>query len=128
MENLKSIKKTLIDADDNLSEAEIAIEKCKFQGTQMCDDFTIATSRKSCDWDKYRIMTDILLDYVAKVEEKIKVARESWGILWEQMENNTVETVMEQKYKDLICNIVQNLNDVEILEFIWNILSRLIEN
>lgn len=97
MENLKSIKKTLIDADDNLSEAEIAIEKCKFQGTQMCDDFTIATSRKSCDWDKYRIMTDILLDYVAKVEEKIKVARESWGILWEQMENNTVETVQEQE-------------------------------
>ena len=35
---------------------------------------------------------------------------------------------MEQKYKDLICNTVQNLNDVEILEFIWNILSRLIEN
>lgn len=35
---------------------------------------------------------------------------------------------MEQKYKDLICDAVQNLNDVEILEFIWNILSRLIED
>lgn len=35
---------------------------------------------------------------------------------------------MEQKYKDLICDTVQSLNDMEVLEFIWNILSRLIEN
>lgn len=35
---------------------------------------------------------------------------------------------MEQKYKDLICDAVQSLNDVEILEFIWNILYRLIED
>lgn len=35
---------------------------------------------------------------------------------------------MEQKYKDLICDTVQSLNDVEILEFIWNILYRLIED
>lgn len=97
MENLKSIKEILINVDDNLSEGEIAIEKCKFQGTQMCNDFTVATSRKRCDWDKYRIMTDILLDYVAKTEEKIKAAKELWEILWKQTENNTAEIAQEQE-------------------------------
>lgn len=40
MENLKSIKNILIDVDNNLCGAETAIEKGKFQSTQLYDDFS----------------------------------------------------------------------------------------
>lgn len=33
---------------------------------------------------------------------------------------------MEQKYKDLICDAVQNLNDEDILSFIWTLIKYLI--
>ena len=53
MENLKSIKNILIDVDNNLCGAETAIEKGKFQSTQLYDDFSTTKTefQKVYDWD-----------------------------------------------------------------------------
>ena len=86
MENLKSIKNILIDVDNKLCGAETAIEKGKFQSTQLYDDFSTTKTefQKVYDWDKCRIMSEILFDYVVETETRLKAIREAWETLWNQ--------------------------------------------
>ena len=86
MENLKSIKNILIDVDNNLCGAETAIEKGKFQSTQLYDDFSTTKTefQKVYDWDKCHIMSEILFDYVVETEKRLKAIREAWETLWNQ--------------------------------------------
>lgn len=95
MENLKSIKNILMDVDNDLCGAETAIEKGKFQSTQLYDDLSTTKTefQKVYDWDKCRIMSEILLDYVVEAEKRLKAVREAWEILWNQEVKKDSETI-----------------------------------
>lgn len=102
MENLKSITKILIDVDDNLCAAEIAAEKSKFQSTQLCEGFsTQATEhQKIYEWNRYRITSEILFDYVLETEKRLKTIRESYNVLWNKTQKCEIGTAQKQEYGD----------------------------
>lgn len=97
MENLKSIKKILFDMDNNLTEAECAIEKGKFQSVQLYNDFSTEKTefQKVYDWKNGRIMSEILLDYMVETEEKLRALRDAFNELWEKEVKKVPETNKE---------------------------------
>ena len=44
----------------------------------------IFQQQKQNFWDKCRIMSEILFDYVVETEKRLKAVREAWEILWNQ--------------------------------------------
>ena len=97
MENLKSIKKILFDMDNNLTEAECAIEKGKFQSVQLYNDFSTEKTefQKVYDWKNGRIMSEILLDYMVETEEKLRSLRDAFNELWENELKKVPEAIKE---------------------------------
>lgn len=132
MENLKSIKKILFDMDNNLTEAECAIEKGKFQSIQLYNDFSIEKTefQKVYDWENGRIMSEILLDYIAETEKKLGAVREFFNILWEMKKEKEApqdKTVIPagadgQQYKDEIAKLLNEL-DTRRLRNAWLFIS-----
>ena len=70
--------------DSNLTEAECAIEKGKFQSVQLYNDFSTEKTefQKVYDWKNGRIMSEILLDYMVETEEKLRALRDAFNELW----------------------------------------------
>ena len=97
MENLKSLKKILFDMDSNLTEAECAIEKGKFQSVQLYNDFSTEKTefQKVYDWKNGRIMSEILLDYMVETEEKLRALRDAFNELWEKEVKKVPEAIKE---------------------------------
>lgn len=103
MDNLKSIKDVLWNAEDNLSEAEIAIEKCKYQSVRLYDDFATINDDhlKIYNWENYCIASGILLDYAVKTKEKLKNLREAWEILWDHEQKRGARITLQQNHSDI---------------------------
>lgn len=116
MENLKSITKILMDVDDNLCATEIAAEKSRFQSTQLCEGFStqVTEHQKIYEWDRCRITSEILFDYVLEIEKRLKTIRKSYNVLWNKTQKCEIETVQksecgdtETDYKEKIKQLVE---------------------
>lgn len=83
--------------DNNLTEAECAIEKGKFQSVQLYNDFSTEKTefQKVYDWKNDRIMSEILLDYMVETEKKLRAVRESFNTLWDQEVKKVPEAIKE---------------------------------
>ncbi len=131
MENLKSIEKILFDMDSDLASAECAIEKGKFQGIRLHDDFSTEKTelQKMYNRESSRIMLEILLDYIAETEKKLSAVRECFNVLWEMKEKtgNPQNIIIpagadEQRYKDEITKLLNEL-DTRRLRNAWLFIS-----
>lgn len=132
MENRKSIRGILIDMDDAIAETENAEEKVKLQSMQLLDIFLReqTESQKAYSWDTWRVVTEILSDYVEKTERGLKTVRESFNTLWEmekEKEAPQVKTVIlagadGQQYKDEIAKLLNEL-DTRGLRNAWLMIS-----
>ena len=131
MENLKSIEKILFDMDSNLTSAECAIEKGKFQSIRLYDDFSTEKTefQKIYSWESSRIMSEILLDYIVETEKKLSAVRECFNALWEmkKKKGNPQNVVIpagadEQRYKDEIAKLLNEL-DTRRLRNAWLFIS-----
>lgn len=131
MENLKSIEKILFDMDSNLTSAECAIEKGKFQSIRLYDDFSTEKTefQKMYSWESCRIMSEILLDYIVETEKKLSAVRECFNALWEmkKKKGNPQNVVIpagadEQRYKDEIAKLLNEL-DTRRLRNAWLFIS-----
>ena len=113
MEKLKSIKKILFDMDNDLTAAECAIVKGKFQSVQLYDDFSTEKTefQKIHNWKSCRIMSEILLDYIVETEKKLKTVRESFNTLWKQEVKNEAK-----ESKRVRGERVENNYDAELLK------------
>lgn len=85
MENLKSIKDVLMNMDGELTRAECAIEKGKFQNARLYDELSMKKTdyEKVYYWDSSRIMSEISLDYAVEVEKKLEAVRDLYNILFD---------------------------------------------
>lgn len=132
MENRKSIRGILIDMDDAIAETENAEEKVKLQSMQLLDIFMReqTESQKTYSWDTWRVVTEILSDYVEKTEKGLKTVRESFNTLWEMEKEKEApqdKTVIpagadEQQYKDEIAKLLNKL-DTRRLRNAWLMIS-----
>lgn len=114
MGNLEDIKNALWDMDNDLMGAEVAIEKEKIQSVQLCEDFSIETADagKVLDWDKHRVMSEILLDYAVEAEKEIKAVRKTWSTLWNQLisqQNNSTDA--EKDYKKQVIKMLDRIDE-----------------
>lgn len=132
MENKKSIRGIWVDMDDAIVETENAEEKVKLQSMQLLDIFSReqTESQKAYSWDSWRIVTEILSDYVEKTEKGLKIVRECWEKLWnarDEKEAPQDKTVIPagadgQQYKDEIARLLNGL-DTRGLRNAWLMIS-----
>ena len=128
------MKNILMDMDSTITETESAEEKVKLQSTQLYDIFSKeqTESSKAYSWNTWRVVVEILFDYVEKTEKGLKAVRDCWEKLWdidieEKKEESKVELVIpvgadEQRYKDEIIEILNGL-DQRALRNAWLMLS-----
>ena len=130
----EKMKNILMDMDSTITETESAEEKVKLQSTQLYDIFSKeqTESSKAYSWNTWRVVVEILFDYVEKTEKGLKAVRDCWEKLWdidieEKKEESKVELVIpvgadEQRYKDEIIEILNGL-DQRALRNAWLMLS-----
>ncbi len=126
------MKDILMDMDSTITETESAEEKVKLQSTQLYDIFSKeqTESSKAYSWNTWRLVVEILFDYVEKTEKGLKDVRDCWEKLWnteEKKEETKAELVIpvgadEQRYKDEIIEILNGL-DQRALRNAWLMLS-----
>lgn len=128
----EKMKDILMDMDSTITETESAEEKVKLQSTQLYDIFSKeqTESSKAYSWNTWRVVVEILFDYVEKTEKGLKAVRDCWEKLWnteEKKEETKAELVIpvdadEQRYKDEIIEILNGL-DQRALRNAWLMLS-----
>lgn len=126
------MKDILMDMDNIITETESAEEKAKLQSTQLYDIFSKeqTESSKAYSWNTWRVVVEILFDYVEKTEKGLKAVRDCWEKLWnteEKKEESKAELAIpisadEQRYKDEIIEILNGL-DQRALRNAWLMLS-----
>lgn len=128
----EKMKDILMDMDSTITETESAEEKVKFQSMQLYDIFSKeqTESSKAYSWNTWRVVVEILFDYVEKTEKGLKAVRDCWEKLWnteEKKEESKAGMVIpvsadEQRYKDEIIEILNGL-DQRALRNAWLMLS-----
>lgn len=128
----EKMKDILMDMDNIITETESAEEKAKLQSTQLYDIFSKeqTESSKAYSWNTWRVVVEILFDYVEKTEKGLKAVRDCWEKLWnteEKKEESKAELAIpisadEQRYKDEIIEILNGL-DQRALRNAWLMLS-----
>lgn len=126
------MKDILMDMDSTITETESAEEKVKLQSTQLYDIFSKeqTESSKAYSWNTWRVVVEILFDYVEKTEKGLKAVRDCWEKLWnteEKKEESKAGMVIpvsadEQRCKDEIIEILNGL-DQRALRNAWLMLS-----
>lgn len=126
------MKDILMDMDNIITETESAEEKAKLQSTQLYDIFSKeqTESSKAYSWNTWRVVVEILFDYVEKTEKGLKAVRDCWEKLWnteEKKEESKAELAIpisadKQRYKDEIIEILNGL-DQRALRNAWLMLS-----
>ena len=122
METIKSVKNILMDVDNDLCGAEITMEKCKYQSAQLCDDFEAIKEdyEKIYNWENYRIMSCILLDYVIKTKELLERLRKNFELLWDKereaatLQQNCSNQSKETDCKERIIKLLDASNDRQL--------------
>ena len=128
----EKMKDILMDMDSTITETESAEEKVKLQSTQLYDIFSKeqTESSKAYSWNTWRVVVEILFDYVEKTEKGLKAVRDCWEKLWnteEKKEESKAGMVFpvsadEQRCKDEIIEILNGL-DQRALRNAWLMLS-----
>lgn len=97
---MKELKKIMTEMDCELCEAELAIERTKFVCGRLSEGVNDPKSDalKLYEWDSNRIRTDIVLDYVIKVDEKIAAMALLFNDLYECLgkDNEEIKRIPKQ--------------------------------
>lgn len=122
--------KELFDLDTALSNAELAMEKLRFESCALVSEL----GEKQTDYEKlYRweancIRADIILDYVIRTGEELKIAVENSNKLFDkarlEMGQHTGDA-QAAAYKERIGAAVQKMDNVKVLSFILKVVENM---
>lgn len=122
--------KELFDLDTALSNAELAMEKLRFESCALVSelDEEQADYEKLSRWDSNRIRADIILDYAIQTGEKLKIAAENSNKLFDKLRKERdlpAGNAQAAAYKERINAAVQNMDDVKVLSFILKVIENM---
>lgn len=124
--NQEFIKKFVAELDCELYEAELAIERTKFECERLseCVNDPKSDAIKLYEWDSNRIRTDLVFDYVVKVDKKIAAIALLFNDFRECLKKNgeeDKENTETNESKKKVYDMINRLDSAESLRRVYEL-------
>lgn len=129
------MNKCIFDMDAALTDAELAVEKGRLMSTALFEKLngTGSDYYKLNSWAANCTRADIVLDYIVRADEALKVVRKQCNKLFEEQRENVensspVESSEALTYRATTIQLLDKLQDVKLLRAAYTFVKAMSEH